>query len=41
MAQGHDPDSGAGYSDTDLAKMWSGNVLRILRTAEGRVAAKR
>jgi membrane dipeptidase len=24
----------AGYSETDLAKMWSGNVLRILRAAE-------
>jgi membrane dipeptidase len=24
----------AGYSDSDLAKMWSGNVLRILRAAE-------
>ena len=24
----------AGYSDTDLAKMWSGNVLRILGEAE-------
>jgi membrane dipeptidase len=26
----------AGYSDADLAKMWSGNVLRILREAEQR-----
>jgi membrane dipeptidase len=24
----------AGYSDADLAKMWSGNVLRILGEAE-------
>lgn len=24
----------AGYSEADLAKMWSGNVLRLLRTAE-------
>jgi len=24
----------AGYSDADLAKMWSGNVLRILGQAE-------
>lgn len=24
----------AGYSDSDLAKMWSGNVLRVLRNAE-------
>jgi membrane dipeptidase len=24
----------AGYSDEDLAKMWSGNVLRILAAAD-------
>ena len=24
----------AGYSDADLQKMWSGNVLRILRAAQ-------
>ena len=29
----------AGYSDTDLEKMWSGNVLRILREAERHAAA--
>lgn len=28
--------SAAGYSDADIAKMWSGNVLRILRAAEAR-----
>jgi membrane dipeptidase len=28
----------AGYSDTDLQKMWSGNVLRILREAERHAA---
>jgi membrane dipeptidase len=27
-----------GYSETDLAKMWSGNVLRILRAAEDHAA---
>ena len=31
----------AGYSDADLAKMWSGNVLRILRAAEDNVASSR
>ena len=25
----------AGYSDADVAKIWSGNVLRVLRAAEG------
>ncbi|MRW83052.1 membrane dipeptidase [Pseudoduganella sp. FT26W] len=30
----------AGYSDDDLQKMWSGNVLRILREAERRRASK-
>ena len=30
----------AGYSDADLAKMWSGNVLRILEAAE-RAAGRR
>jgi len=25
----------AGYSREDLAKIWSGNVLRVLRAAEG------
>lgn len=29
----------AGYGDADLAKMWSGNVLRILRAAESHAAA--
>lgn len=29
----------AGYSDTDLQKLWSGNVLRILREAERHAAA--
>jgi membrane dipeptidase len=29
----------AGYSDADLEKMWSGNVLRILREAERRSAS--
>lgn len=28
----------AGYSDGDIGKMWSGNVLRILREAEKRAA---
>ncbi|MDF7774296.1 dipeptidase [Sphingomonas sp. AOB5] len=28
----------AGYSEADLAKMWSGNVLRLLRIAEERKA---
>lgn len=28
----------AGYSDADLEKMWSGNVLRILRAAQARAA---
>ena len=31
----------AGYSDADLAKMWSGNVLRILRAAETHASAGR
>ena len=31
----------AGYSDDDLAKLWSGNVLRILRAAEDNVASSR
>jgi membrane dipeptidase len=26
----------AGYADSDLEKMWSGNVLRILRAAQSR-----
>jgi membrane dipeptidase len=26
----------AGYSESDIEKMWSGNVLRLLRTAEAR-----
>ena len=30
----------AGYSETDLQKMWSGNVLRILRAAEARRQAR-
>jgi membrane dipeptidase len=30
----------AGYSDDDLQKMWSGNVLRILREAERRRTTK-
>ena len=31
----------ASYSDADLAKLWSGNVLRFLRAAEIHAAAKR
>ena len=31
----------AGYSDADLAKMWSGNVLRILSAAENYASARR
>ena len=31
----------AGYSDADLAKMWSSNVLRILRAAEIHASAAR
>ena len=30
----------AGYSDADLAKMWSGNVLRILSAAENYASAR-
>ena len=30
-----------GYSDADLAKMWSGNVLRILSAAENYASARR
>ena len=30
----------AGYSDADLAKMWSGNVLRILSAAENHASAR-
>jgi membrane dipeptidase len=29
----------AGYSEADLAKIWSGNVLRLLREAEAKAAA--
>ncbi|NGZ86256.1 membrane dipeptidase [Duganella sp. SAP-35] len=29
----------AGYADADLQKMWSGNVLRILRAAQAQAAA--
>jgi membrane dipeptidase len=28
----------AGYSENDLAKIWSGNVLRLLREAQGKAA---
>jgi membrane dipeptidase len=28
----------AGYSETDIAKIWGGNVLRVLRAAEAAVA---
>ena len=31
----------AGYSDADLTKMWSGNVLRILGAAENYASARR
>lgn len=31
----------AGYSDADLAKMWSGNILRILRAAEIYASSRR
>jgi membrane dipeptidase len=31
----------AGYSDPDIEKIWSGNVLRLLRQAERQAAAKR
>ena len=30
----------AGYSEADLAKIWSGNVLRLLREAEAKAAAR-
>ncbi len=30
--------SAAGYAEADIAKMWSGNVLRILRAAEAHAA---
>ncbi len=31
----------AGYSETDLAAMWSGNALRLLRAAEGFAKARK
>ena len=30
-----------GYSEADLAKIWSGNVLRLLRQAEAHAAKAR
>ncbi len=30
----------AGYSEADLAKIWSGNVLRLVREAEAKAAAR-
>jgi membrane dipeptidase len=30
----------AGYSESDLAKIWSGNVLRLLREAEAKAAVR-
>ena len=30
----------AGYSEADLAKIWSGNVLRLLRAAEAKAAQR-
>jgi membrane dipeptidase len=29
-----------GYTETDLTKIWGGNVLRLLRAAEGAARAK-
>ena len=31
----------AGYSEADLAKIWSGNVLRLLREADAKATAAR
>jgi membrane dipeptidase len=30
----------AGYSEADLAKIWSGNLLRLLREAEAKATAR-
>ena len=30
----------AGYSDVDIEKIWSGNVLRLLRQAEQHAAGR-
>ena len=30
----------AGYSEADLAKIWSGNVLRLLREADAKATAR-